>query len=128
MCRTVRRRMWSRTWASSFLERARDLVGPVRETRERVGTEGVADRDIRRIASTRDQRAADPRDVVPWIERVPAASDIGFEPGGEIHRTIRRRHADIAEIAGAVAGRNVHAAAERDRQMREVAAHPFAFL
>jgi hypothetical protein len=29
----------------------------------------------------------------------------------------------IAEIAGAIAGRNVHAAAERDRKMREVAAN-----
>ncbi len=62
------------------------------------------------------------------IERVPAPSDIGLEPGGKIHRTIGRRDADIAEIARAVASRNVHAAAECDRQMRVVAAHAFAFL
>src|SRR3989441_12285787 len=104
------------------------LVGPARETRQRAGTERVADRHIRRIASTRDEHAADPRNVVPRIKRMPAASDIGLEPGGKIHRTVRRRDADIAEIARAVARRNVHAAAECDRQMRVVAAHTFAFL
>src|SRR2546428_1701303 len=112
--------MWS--------EGSPDLVGPDGETRQRAGTERVADRHIRRIASTRDEHAADPRNVVPRIKRMPAASDIGLEPGGKIHRTVRRRDADIAEIARAVARRNVHAAAECDRQMRVVAAHTFAFL
>ena len=46
-----------------------------------------------------------------------------FEPGGEIHRRIDRRDADIAEIARAVARRDVHAAAQRDGQVRVVAAH-----
>ena len=36
------------------------------------------------------------------------------------------RHADIAQIAGAIARRDIHAAAERDRQMGEVAADAFA--
>src|SRR5256885_10112718 len=54
-----------------------DFVGPDRETRERTGAERVADRDVRRIASTRDEHAADPRDIVPRIERMPAPSDIG---------------------------------------------------
>src|SRR2546428_5634165 len=112
--------MWS--------EGSPDLVGPDRETRQRAGTERVADRHIRRIASTRDEHAADPRNVVPRIKRMPAASDIGLEPRGKIHRTVRRRDADIAEIARAVASGNVHAAAECDRQMRVVAAHTFAFL
>ena len=38
-------------------------------------------------------------------------------------RAVRRRHADVAEIAGAVARRNVHAATERDGEVRVVAAH-----
>ena len=49
--------------------------------------------------------------------------EIDLEPGREIHRRVVRRHADVAEIAGAIARRDVHAAAERDREMREVAAH-----
>ena len=45
---------------------------------------------------TGDEHAADPRDVVPRVERVPAPVDIGLEPGREIHGTVWRRHADIA--------------------------------
>jgi hypothetical protein len=54
---------------------------------------------------------------------VPAAAEIGFEPSAEIHWGIVERHADIAEVAGAVARRNVHAAAQRDREVSEVPAH-----
>ena len=53
---------------------------------------------------------------------VPGAAKIGFEPAGKVHRRVRRRQADVAEIAGAIARRNVHAATQRDREMREVAA------
>ena len=56
------------------------------------------------------------------VERVPFAVEEDLEPGGEIHRRRIGRHADVAEIAVHVARRNVHAAAERDGQMREVAA------
>ncbi len=56
------------------------------------------------------------------VHRVPVAAEIDLEPGAEIHRRRVRRHADIAEIAGAVARRDVHAAAKRDREMGEVAA------
>src|SRR4029453_9937953 len=105
-----------------------DLVRPDRETRKRVGTERVADRHIRRIASTGDEHAADPRDVVPRVKRVPAPSDIRLKPGGKIHRTIRRWDADVAEITRAVASRNVHAAAECGRQIPVIAAPAFAFL
>ena len=58
----------------------------------------------------------DPRPVVARIERVPATAEIDFEPGAEIHRRRIRRHADVTEIAGAIARRNVHAAAERRRE------------
>src|SRR5712692_4836377 len=88
------------------------LVGPYLETQQRVGTEGVADRHICRITPPRDQHPADTRLVVPSIEGVPVTVDVGLEPGGEIHRTVGWRHADVAEVAGAVAGGNVHAAAE----------------
>ena len=56
------------------------------------------------------------------------AAQIDLEPAGEIHRRIHRRYADIAQIAGAVARRDIHAAAERDRQMGEVPTHAGALL
>src|ERR1700683_459652 len=62
------------------------------------------------------------------IERVPAIAEINLEPGGEIHRRLVRRHADVAEIAGAIARRDVHAAAERNGEMGKVAADAAALL
>jgi len=62
-------------------------------------SEGVADRNVRRIAPTRNQYPTDTWDVVASIEDVPATAGVGLEPGGEIHGTIRRRHANVAEVA-----------------------------
>ena len=39
-----------------------------------------------------------------------------------------RWHADIPEVAGAIARRNVHATAERDGEVRVVATHTLAFI
>src|SRR4029453_17582239 len=100
---------------SQVLERIRDLVRPHREPGERIGTERVADCYIRRVAPTRDQHTPDPGNVVARIKDWPAPSEIGLEPGGEIHRTIGRRNTDIAEVPRAVASGYVHAAAEGDR-------------
>src|SRR5271157_3720585 len=58
---------------------------------------------------------------------MPFAAEKRLEPGAEIHRRWVRRHADVAEISVAVARRDVHAAAERDRKMREIAAYAAAF-
>ena len=90
---------------------------------QRVGAEGVRDRHVGGVAALADQDAADARHVVARVEGVPAAAEIGLEPAGEIHRRVGRRHADVAEIAGAIARRDVHAAAEGDGEMGEVAAH-----
>ena len=51
-----------------------------------------------------------------------------MKPAGEIHRRGIPGHADIAEIAGAITRRDVHAAAERHREMRKVAADAGALL
>src|SRR6202022_1256696 len=80
------------------------------------------------IAALRDQHAADSRLVVAGIERMPAAAEIGLEPAGEIAHRPGLRRADVAEIAGAIARRYVHAAAERDGQMRIVPAHALALV
>ena len=69
-----------------------------------------------------------PRVVVAGVERVPLAGQIDLEPAGEIHRRGIAGHADVAEIAGAVARRDVHAAAEGQREMRKIAADAGALL
>src|SRR5207253_1831784 len=75
-----------------------------------------------------DQYAADPRGVVPRIERVPIAAKKNLEPGREIHWRRVWRHSDISQIARAVPRWDVHAAAERNREVGEVAAYAEAFV
>jgi hypothetical protein len=77
------------------------LVGPDREARQRVGTERVAERDVGGVAATRDQHSADPWRVVARIEGMPLPAEEHLEPGSEIHRAVRRWHADVAEVPGA---------------------------
>ncbi len=57
------------------------------------------------------------------VEGIPLAIQKGLEPAGEIHRIRVRGHADIAEIACAIARRDIHAAAKRDREVGEIAAN-----
>jgi hypothetical protein len=64
---------------------------------------------------------------VPGIEGKPAAAEIRLEPRVEIHRRGIGRNADVAEIAVAIARRDVETAAERYREMGEVAADADAF-
>ena len=70
--------------------RRRDLLGDHLEARERARAERGHDRDVGGIAPARHQDAADARRVVAGVERVPAAAEIDFEPGAEIHRRHRR--------------------------------------
>ena len=84
--------------------------------------------DESRIPDARDENSADPGHDVSRIEDVPLPAQVGLEPGGEIPRRIRRRHADVAQVAGAVARGNVLGAAKGDRQMRVVPAHAALLL
>ena len=103
------------------------LFRPNPEALQRVGAERVADRNIGSVATTCDQDPADARLIVPSIEGVPPAIEVDLEPRGKIHWTIRWRHAYVAEVSGAVTGGDVHAAAERHREVREVAADALLF-
>src|SRR6516164_4950838 len=102
------------------------LVGLHDEALERVGTERGANCHVGGVAATGHQDAADAWRIVPRIERVPPIAEIDLEPSAEIHRIGIRQNANIAEIAGAVARGDVHAAAECDRQMRKISAHAAA--
>src|SRR5450631_3242505 len=92
---------------------ARYFVGPHPEALQNVGTEGHGDGNVRRIAAPRDQDAADAALIVAGVEDAPFASDICLEPSREIHRCVHGRHADIAQIAGAITSRNVQTPAKR---------------
>src|SRR6266480_4638819 len=105
-----------------------DLVGPNPETDQLVRPEGVGDRHVSCVAAQSDEHAANSRHIVPWIKSIPPPAEIRLEPAGEIHRGIGRWDADVAEIAGAIACRNVHAATERDGEVRVVATHTLAFI
>jgi hypothetical protein len=59
-------------------------------------------------------------------ESSPAEED--FEPRAEIHRIRVGRHANIAQIAGAIASRDIHAAAQRHSEMREVATYTYSLV
>src|SRR5262249_42465803 len=82
---------------------------------------------IRGVAASRHDDPTDARDIVARIEREPAIAEVDLDPGAEIHR-IDDGHADVPQIPVDVAGRNVHAAAKRDGEVRVVAAHADAFL
>ena len=86
----------------------------------------MSQRHIGGIAAVRDENTPDPRGVVARIEGVPAAAEIDFDPCRKIHGRVRRRKADVGNIASAIARRDVQAAAEGNGQMRVVAANAVA--
>ena len=94
------------------------------EAHQRARTEYSGQCNVGGIAPTSHQDAADSRRVMACVEGVPVTAEIGLEPRAEVHREVHRRDADVAEVAGAIARRNVHAAAQGDSQMREVATYP----
>src|SRR5580704_1519153 len=120
------------TTLSRDLALARDFAGGnlVRdhfELRHRARSEAGHDRDVGRVASARHQDAADAGAIVAGIECVPVSPEIDLEPCTEIHGLVDRRYADVAEIAGAVARRNIHAATQRDGKMRKIATYALFF-
>src|SRR6267142_889878 len=116
------------TPATASRSRQGYLISPDPEADERIGPERRAYRDVDRIAASCHQHSPDPRYVVPWVEEIPASSEIRFEPSGEVPRAVGRRCAHVAEIAGAVSRRNVHAAAKGNSKMCVIAADPAPFV
>ena len=83
-------------------------------------------RDIGGVAPAGDQDATNPWLIMSGVEGEPSIAEKDFEPGVEIHRSGIRRYADVAKIPIAITRRDVEATAQRDRQMREVAADAYA--
>ena len=66
--------------------------------------------------------------VMARVEGKPAPIEEEFEPRDVIHRSWIRRHADVAQKPIGVTRRNIHAAAESDREMGEIAANAHPLL
>src|ERR1019366_2289810 len=81
-----------------------------------------------RIPPSPHQDGADARHIVARVEYVPAAANPGLEPRREIAHAEGRCRSDVAQVAGAVSRRNIHAAAEGDGKVRVVAADAGPFV
>ena len=88
----------------------------------------MGQRHVCGVPTVRDKDTANPGGVVAWIKGVPTVAQINFNPGCKIHRRVRRGKADVTDITGAIAGRDVQATAEGDCKMRVVAANAALFL
>ena len=87
-----------------------------------VGSKARDHRDVGGVAPAGDQDATNPWLIMSGVEGEPSIAEKDFEPGVEIHWRRVWRNADVAKLTVAVAGRNVEATAQSDRQMSEVAA------
>src|ERR1700683_3272948 len=65
--------------------------------------------------------------IMPRVERPPTIFEIDFKPGAEIHGRRCRWHADIAQISGCVARRNIQGATHGNGEMLKIAADAEAF-
>src|SRR5215207_7364465 len=80
--------------------------------------------NIGSVSPARDQNATDPRIVVARIKGVPPPPEKDLDPSRKVHGCIGRRKPDVADVPCAVPGRDIQAAAERERQMGVVTADP----
>jgi len=98
----------------------RRLISHDLEPNEIAMTEGRRDGDIGCVSPARSgcgQCAA----CCVGVEGVPGVAKIDLELDAKVNRVPARRHTDVAEIAGAIARLDVHAAV--DGEMRKVAAY-----
>jgi hypothetical protein len=85
-------------------------------------------RDVRGVTTAAHDNAAYAGIVVARVYGIPTAIEKDFSPGAEIHGIGINRNADVAEIASAIPRGNIHAPADHDGEMREVAAYTDAFV
>src|SRR4051812_26015903 len=104
--------------------RGRHFIGPHPKGAELVDAECGRKCHIRRITAPRHQNPANTWDVVAGIESMPLSAQINFKPGTEIHWRRLPRHANIAEITGAVPCWNIERSAKRDGQVHVIATDP----
>jgi hypothetical protein len=85
------------------------------ETDQLCGTEGRRNSDIGRVTSPRNDDAPDPRMIVPRVKGEPATIKEHLVPCAKVHGGRISWNAYVAEVARAVAGRDVHATGQRHK-------------
>src|ERR1700731_1415248 len=103
------------------LRRRRHFVADDEEFRQGSAAEVGGERDIGGIPTDGHDDAADAGNIVPRIKGIPTAAKEDFEPTAEIHGQ-HDWHTDVAHVTGDVARGNVHATAEGEGEMAEIAA------
>ena len=88
----------------------------------------MGQRHVCGVAALRYEDTTDPGGVVARVKGVPTVAQINFNPSGKIHGRVGRGEADVGDVTGAIARRDVQATAEGDCKMRVVAANTAAFL
>ena len=69
----------------------------------------------------RHQDASDAWRVAARVECLPASAEVILKRSAEIHRRTVRGHTDnVAKVTGAVARRNIHVTAQRNRKVSEL--------
>ena len=99
-----------------------DLISPDPKALKRIRPERRGDRNVGGVASAGDQKPPNAWRIVAWIKHMPLPSEIGLEPRSKIARWIGLGSADVAEVASAIARRNVKGSAKCDGQVRIVTA------
>src|SRR5580658_3797341 len=105
-----------------------DFVGPDLEADERVGSERRRDGNVDCVAASCHQYSSDSRHVVAWVKSVPASAEISLEPRREVTWPVGWKRPHVTKITGTVSRWNIHAPAERDGQVRVIAANAFALI
>ncbi len=89
---------------------------------------GCHKRDIGCVTAARNGDAPDARHIMARVEDEPPSIEKDFEPSVVIHWSRVRRHAYVAQKPIGVTRWNVHAAAQSDGEMGEVAANAHPLL
>src|ERR1700753_3654117 len=90
--------------------------------------EGGRNSNVCGIAAAGDHDSSDTRMGVASVESKPTTIEEYFVPSAEVHRRGISGNADVAEIAGAIPRRDIHAPGKRDCQVGEVAAYATALV
>ena len=83
--------------------RPKHFLGGHAKVDQDAGTKSEGQRHVGSIAAAGDQNPADPRIIVAGVECVPAPTQKDLDPGGKVLRRMRRRQADVADVAGTIA-------------------------
>lgn len=105
-----------------------DLICPDFETLQTILPECSRDRDVGGVPASRNEYSTNPWHIISGIKCVPGTTQKHFYPRCEVSHAIGRKSSHVAEVSSAVSCRDIHTAAERNGEMRVIAAHARTFV